>query len=144
MHREPRPVLLTGPAGALRRRLGPISWVVLEALLARSTGTPQRCETQASVRSLARDVGVSDDTAARALATLKRDGIVVAVQDRNPSGTFSTGRYLITVPDSITLPDRRPTDHQPTTTTPTTTTTSTTAPSRTHHDDRQLTLTLTT
>jgi DNA-binding transcriptional ArsR family regulator len=101
-------VVLGDRVGRLRRRLGPTAWAALEELLARSSGTAERCEAVTSTRALAVDLGLSKDTVARALVKLRRAGIVTGLQRRSKSGTFTIGSYLIDVPDCIVLD--RPTD----------------------------------
>jgi hypothetical protein len=97
-----------GPASAaLRRRLGPTAWVILEELLARSSGPAECCRATVSVRSLAAELGLAKDTAARALRRLHSDGLVTGCQLRSTAGTFGTSSYTIVVPDSITFADDR-------------------------------------
>lgn len=100
-----RAVLLHASANHVRRRVGPTAWSVLEELLARSVGPRSRCEAATTTRALAAELGLSKDTVARALQTLRQRHLVEVAQDRNSGGTFGPGRYLITVPDGITLPD---------------------------------------
>jgi DNA-binding MarR family transcriptional regulator len=61
---------------ALRRRLGPLAWLALETLAlaaeTRSGGWVAPC----GVRGLAEDLGISKDTAARAVAKLLTAGLV--------------------------------------------------------------------
>jgi hypothetical protein len=89
----------------LRRRLGPTAWVVLEQLLASSTGPTGGCRACVSVRSLAVELGMSKDTVARALARLRLMGTVALEQPRSATGTFAAGSYVITVPDGIAFDD---------------------------------------
>jgi DNA-binding transcriptional MocR family regulator len=103
-----RTVLVHAHAGGLRRRLGATAWAVLEELLARSTGVPPSCVALAATRTLAGDLGMSKDTIAHALARLRSAGIVEPAQGRAPAGTFTTGGYLIAVPDCVTVLDAVP------------------------------------
>jgi len=96
----------------MRRRLGPTAWVVLETLLARSTGPDERCEAIATTRTLAKDLGLAKDTVARALVKLRRAGVVTACQTRAAAGTFTTGSYVIVVPNCFIL-DEQSTAHPP-------------------------------
>ena len=108
--------VVVGPrAAALRRRLGPTAWVVLEQLLTSSTGPEGDCRACASVRTLAAELAMSKDTVARALARLGSAGIVSADQSRSAAGTFTAGSYVIDVPDGIMFDDS---DHTPTTSSP--------------------------
>lgn len=90
----------------MRRRLGPTAWVVLETLLARSTGPVERCEAIATTRTLANDLGLAKDTVARALVKLRRAGVVNARQTRAAAGTFTTGSYVIVVPNCFVLDEQ--------------------------------------
>jgi hypothetical protein len=100
-----RSILLDASANGERRRLGPTAWTVLEELLAQSVGAGPRCDAVTTTRALAADLGLSKDTVARALQTLRQCHLVDVAQDRTSAGTFASGHYLITVPDGITLPD---------------------------------------
>lgn len=91
-------------AAHLRRALDAMSWVVLEELLARSTGDPDKPVTTASVRSLATSLGVAKDTVGRAVAHLRDFGVLYIVQDRSTtSEVFASTRYRITVPADSSL-----------------------------------------
>ena len=105
MRTEGRSLGIAVAASALRHRLGPTAWAVLETLLARSTGTAPSCEAVATTRILAAELGLSKDTVARALGALRRAGLVEASQDRAAEGTFASARYRILVPDCITFLD---------------------------------------
>jgi DNA-binding transcriptional ArsR family regulator len=100
-----RAVLLDASAHRVRRLVGPTAWSVLEELLARSVGSGPMCEAVTTTRALAAHLGLSKDTVARALTRLRQSRLVEVAQDRTDVGTFGSGRYLITVPAGITLPD---------------------------------------
>lgn len=100
-----RAVLLNASVNHVRRRAGPTAWSVFEELLARSVGPGPLCEAATTTRALAADLGLSKGTVARALQTLRQSRLVDVAQDRTSDGTFGPGRYLITVPEGITLPD---------------------------------------
>ena len=112
MASERRSVVVGPRAAVLRRRLGPTAWVVLEQLLAVSTGEADCCRVCVSVRTLAAELAMSKDTVARALARLRLAGIVSADQPRSATGRFAAGSYVIEVPDAIAFDD---TDHTSTT-----------------------------
>ena len=67
----------------------------------RSTVVGERRVARASVRSLARSLGVAKDTAARAIRRLRVAGVVIGAQQRTASGVFDTGVYVITVPSEV-------------------------------------------
>ena len=85
-------------AGHLRRVLGPSTWVVLETLLARSTGTSDASTVTISIRDLAADVALSKDTVTRAVEQLRTVGLLQVVHSRAASGTFRPTDYKVTVP----------------------------------------------
>ena len=80
-----------GDTEQLRRRLGPLAWCALECLLERSSGGV----AQVSVRALAGELGVAKNTAHRAVAALRRAGLIDHVQGRRADGRFQPGRYRL-------------------------------------------------
>lgn len=82
---------------ALRRRLGPVAWCVLEDLIedARVNSLGRRVATS-SVRRLADNLGVSKDTTARALRRLTSAELIAALPaPRADRGRFGGGAYLV-------------------------------------------------
>jgi len=100
LHTEPtRRRIVIGPrAHELCQYVGPISWVVLEEMLQRSTGTGDHVVAQVSVRSLASTLGLAKDTVARAVRRLRDLGVLDAVQARSGSGVFDAGSYRLSIP----------------------------------------------
>src|SRR6478752_9366098 len=101
----------TDPAGAIvideacremRRRLGPASWLVFEELLLAATPDGDSWQASVSVRVLAERTGLSKDTVARAVARLRRAGLVTLRQTRT-AGVFAAGVYELTIPNGITV-----------------------------------------
>ena len=91
------PTIPHGPrAAALRRELGPTAWCALESLIEQSDDGKT---ATASVRAVATELGVAKKTAHRAITALVRAGFLEPTQARNPSGTFSPGRYRLHVDD---------------------------------------------
>ena len=93
---------------ALRRDLGPLAWCALECLVeqAGADGT-----AEASVRSLAADLGVAKNTAHRALGALAAAGLIEPEQQRARDGRYREGRYRLHLhpPLHEPDPDARPT-----------------------------------
>lgn len=86
MSTAPGSVLITPGAAELRRDLGPVAWVVAEALVSRAAPDAQgSLVATTGIRSLANDLGLDKDTVARALRRLKVAGLVARV-DRGPAG----------------------------------------------------------
>jgi len=103
-----RRLVLGTDTAELRRRLGPTAWVVFEELLLASTGPNEACHASVSIRTLAARLGLAKDTVARAVIRLRRVGLVSNCQSRSAAGTFSTGVYRLTVPNSIGFEDHSP------------------------------------
>lgn len=96
---SPTGAIVVFPAAAeLRRAAGPTAWVVLEELLAHSTGDDGDLVVVALVRSIAATVGIAKDTAARALARLRRLGLIEHTQDRSATGVFAAATYRFVIP----------------------------------------------
>lgn len=102
-----------GPdAGELRRTVGPLAWCALESLADRAQPGTDGLTVEASVRSLAGELGVAKNTAHRALTALIRAGVVSSTQTRDGGGRFVAGRYRLHVDGILTLasppvPNRR-------------------------------------
>jgi DNA-binding transcriptional ArsR family regulator len=108
-----RSIVVAGEANALRRDLGPTSWMVLEELLLRSTGPVDACVASVSVRVLAASLGLAKDTVGRAIRRLRYAGLVTVAQQRTVAGIFDTGTYVVAVPDCIALNAPTPTARPP-------------------------------
>ncbi len=82
-------------AAVARRQLGPVTWVVLEAIASSTTDGRGR-EAACSSRSLAELVGVSKDAVARSIRTLIEQGLVVRSEQRDEvTGRFGPVRYQL-------------------------------------------------
>ena len=97
-------------AAVARRQLGPVTWVVLEAIASSTTDGSER-EAACSSRSLAELVGVSKDAVARSIRTLIEQGMVVRFDQRDAvTGRFGPVRYrLDSAAVGITVVADRPT-----------------------------------
>ena len=89
---------------ALRRRLGPVAWCVLEDLIDDArVDAIGRTVASSSVRRLAANLGVSKDSTARALRRLTASDLIAALPaGRGEGGRFGSGAYLIR---SVPSPD---------------------------------------
>jgi DNA-binding transcriptional MocR family regulator len=107
--------------GVLRRALGSTAWVAFEVLVERSATEAGERVAVASVRTVAAELGVAKNTAARALAVLRAAGVVTVAQARDGAGHFAQASYLIhtargashpsTIDTAVTqrtVPDPRP------------------------------------
>jgi len=94
---ERRQVLIDlNTAAVVRAEVGPIGWLVLEAIAAHAPPGRNVVEVRCSSRSLAGIIGASRDSVARAFRTLTDEGIVERVDHREErSGRFSSTTYLI-------------------------------------------------
>lgn len=90
-------IVVTANARPLRRAIGVTAWAVLEELvLDGDVNEHGALSASTNVRRLAAQVGVSKDTAARALQRLVHAGIVRReVADRGAGGTLPTSSYVI-------------------------------------------------
>ena len=86
------PLRIDADAAALRRRLGPVPWFVLEELLLLSDTTSG---VNTGVRALAAGLSLNKDTVARAIVRLRDEGLVVAQSQALHAGRFGAGRYQI-------------------------------------------------
>jgi DNA-binding transcriptional ArsR family regulator len=102
--REPW-LVIGAPARELRRTLGLTAWAALEELLLDATLQARGdLSTQASARVLAGRLGVSKDTAARALRRLVSAGLVLRQDHRDATrGVFARSVYVI---DAARLDER--------------------------------------
>lgn len=84
-------------AQTMRRQLGPVAWAALEDVLCEVTIEEDgRSTARTSVRRIAAGLGVSKDTAARALARLVDAGLLVRHEGaRADDGTFTPGYYEV-------------------------------------------------
>jgi hypothetical protein len=96
-----RPVILGPAAGWVRRTVGPVAWAVLEMLADRVEPDGDRTVSCASVRGLAVDLKLANDTVARALRRLDAAGLLHHEADREASGRFAAGRYVLTLPPNV-------------------------------------------
>ena len=81
------------------RAVGPLAWVVLIHLYGSPT-TASRSVT-ASTRTLATDLGLSKDTCARALRTLRSAGLTDVDTTRTEHGRFGTILYRLLAPPKL-------------------------------------------
>ena len=112
-----RSIVVHPAASALRRDVGAQAWSELELLVASARDSaPNTVST--SVRALAVELGVSKNTAARALAVLTAAGLVSPRQQRASSGTFDAGSYRLTIPADVISVDASTSHREPTSTGP--------------------------
>ena len=118
---QPRLLIDVATAAAVRESVGPISWVVLEAIASLAPPGAGVVEVECSARSLAGLVRVSKDTVARSLASMIALGVVERVDHRDElSGRFLSATYRVdmsTVGISVVVP--KPAESASTTSAPT-------------------------
>ncbi len=85
-----------------RRRLGPLAWAVLEELALTARLTEQGWAAPVGVRAIGTAVGVTKDTAARAINTVSKAGLLSAERVPGPDGRTRSG-YHLHLPDGITI-----------------------------------------
>jgi hypothetical protein len=80
----------------LCRQVGPIAWVVLEELVSVSAPDDLGLVARSNVRQLALDLGLSKDTAARAVRRLAAAGLVErTASQRTDHGRFGSTGYRL-------------------------------------------------
>ena len=100
--RADRPRLSLGVAAAwLRGTIGPVPWAVLEVLAERAELDGDRTVSCCSVRGLAAELRLASDTVARALRRLADASLLHHESDRDASGRFGSGRYVLTLPPNV-------------------------------------------
>lgn len=95
-------VVLGSAAATLRRRLGPVAWVVLECLIESARDDGKATVSCQSVRGVAEALDLAKDSVARALQRLAVEGLVAHVPNRDGNGRFGTGSYRLDLPLGIT------------------------------------------
>lgn len=101
---DPVSVTLGASAPWVRRNVGPVAWSVLEALTERAVTDSTTTMSYRSVRDLAADLHLANDTVARALRRLADHGLARHQADRSTTGRFATGHYLLTLPPDVLTP----------------------------------------
>ena len=98
--RTDRHAVVIGPETTdVIRAVGPLAWVVLIHLYG-SPSAGSRSVT-ASTRTLATGLGLSKDTCARALRTLRSSGLIDVDTTRTEHGRFGTIRYRLLAPPKL-------------------------------------------
>lgn len=124
---DPADLILGRSAPWVRRNVGPVAWAVLEALAEHAVVDGTTTMSYRSVRDIAADLHLANDTVARALRRLSDHGLAQHRADRSTTGRFATGHYLLTLPPDVltpttttapTPPNNRPTPTPNPTTTP--------------------------
>jgi len=85
-----------------RRRLGPLAWAALEHLALAAHPDHQGWAAPVGVRDIATGIGVTKDTAARAVTVLRAAGLVTLEQLDQSDGRRRTG-YRLHLPEGIQL-----------------------------------------
>lgn len=90
------PGLHVGPASRqLRRALGAMAWAVLEEVVLDARPTGSDLVAQTNVRRLAASLGISKDTAARAVVRLSDAGLLTRQDAHRQSGRFMASTYVV-------------------------------------------------
>ena len=108
---DPKDLTLGASAPWVRRNVGPVAWAVLEALAEHAVIDGTATMSHRSVRDLAADLQLANDTVARALRRLADHGFAQHRSDRSATGRFAIGHYLLTLPPDVLTPT---TTHSPT------------------------------
>lgn len=99
VHAESRAVVAGVDAAAVRRRVGPVAWCVMESVVAAADSYGV---ARVSIRSIAADLGVSKNTVQRAMTALRTAEFVApVVVARGDGGRFAAGAYRVYVAGSV-------------------------------------------
>jgi hypothetical protein len=101
-HDTPIEIRLSAPSRHWRRRLGPLPWAALEELALCAQADEHGWVAVVGVRSIGAAVGVTKNTAARAVAALRSNHLVSPHRVKTPDGR-SLSAYRIHLPDGITI-----------------------------------------
>ena len=99
-------LIVKAQSSVWRRRLGPLAWAALEDLALAAHHSEQGWVAAVGVRDIAVRVGVTKDTAARAVAALGAAGLIVLQRVPAPDGRWRSG-YRLQLPDGVELRARR-------------------------------------
>jgi hypothetical protein len=94
-------VTVGAAAADVRRIVGLTARCALEVLAATPADDGEPWVVESSVRDVAALVGVAPNTAQRALAVLRRAGLIDAVQRRGFAGRFGVSAYQLTVDPNV-------------------------------------------
>ena len=95
-------LIVKAQSSVWRRQLGPLAWAALEDLALAAHHTEQGWVAPVGVRHVAARVGVTKDTAARAIAVLGAAGLVILQRVPAPDGQWRSG-YRLQLPDGVEL-----------------------------------------
>jgi hypothetical protein len=95
-------IILDPESRAWRRRLGPLPWAVLEELAQQAQPGQQGWVAPVGVRAIGAALGVTKDTAARAITTLARNRIVTRLYINGPDQRPRSA-YRLHLPEGVVL-----------------------------------------
>jgi hypothetical protein len=90
------PIVLGAEAVASARGVGPTAWTVLTAVAMSAESVDGQLLARASARSLAADLNLNKDTVCRALARLRKAGLLA-----HSVSPIERGTYRVTVPPDV-------------------------------------------
>jgi hypothetical protein len=92
-----------GAASDLRRSLRPVTWIVLEELALAAVEIDGALIAPTSTRLIAEHLGIDPGSAATALRTLRRRGLVDLAQRVEPNGRFGLAVYSVHLPAGLAV-----------------------------------------
>ena len=110
--RDETAVLVYANSGIWRRRLRPLAWAALEHLALAARPDQHGWVAHLGVRDIAAGIGVTKDTAARAVTALRAAGLVSLERLERIDGRRRTG-YRLHLPEGIQLQARPQDQHSP-------------------------------
>jgi DNA-directed RNA polymerase specialized sigma24 family protein len=95
-------IILDPASRTWRRQLGSQPWAAFEELALNAVVTDDGWTAAVGVRDLGATLGITKDTAARAIATLRAAGLVTVVRAADDNGRSRSG-YRLNLPDGMSL-----------------------------------------
>jgi DNA-binding MarR family transcriptional regulator len=106
-------IVVTTASRALRRQLRPLAWLALEEVALDAVAEKGRLVARTSARQVAELLGVEPGTAAGALRTLRRHGLLVLEQEKGPTGRFGLSVYVLGRVDGLSVGSPRVAEPSP-------------------------------
>ncbi len=94
-------VVVSAASRALRRKLRPLAWVVLEEVALDAVVEDGRLVDRTSARQVADRLGVHPSTAVNALGVLRRRGLLSLEREHGPAGRFGLSAYVLGSVDGL-------------------------------------------
>lgn len=88
-------IVVSAASRALRRKLRPLAWVVLEEVALDAVVEDGRLVARTSARQVAERLGIDPTTANKALSALRGHGLLTFEREEGPAGRFGLSVYVL-------------------------------------------------